>query len=204
VTVCDICGMTRSNRESDPHGMWGHHEFKPRETPAESAVEPVADEPVATRRDAAAILGLCQFVKKQIGKIEDAAKAVADVSFPDEKVAGVYAGRVVSHTYRGSRKPREPFTIKDEAAFVAWVAERWPSEITAAIRKSFLDNVLIANATEHGGFIIDDQGEVCEHAELAEPVQYIATYVDKNAAEHLQPLLAVSLAELPAFIEGAN
>lgn len=157
---------------------------------------------MTSQRDAAAILGLCQFVKKQIGKIEDEAKAVADVSFPDEKVAGVYAGAVVSHTFRGSRKPKDPFVIKDEAAFVAWVAERWPTEVTAAIRKSFLD-VLAQKAAEHGA-IVDDAGEVCEHAELAEPISYIATYLDRTAAEKLAPLLAVPLAELPTFIAGSE
>jgi hypothetical protein len=158
---------------------------------------------MTAQRDAAAVLGLCQWLKKQIAAVEDAAKAVADVSFPDEKIAGVYAGQVVSHTYRGSRKPREPFTIKDEAAFVAWVAQRWPTEVVGAIRKSFLEN-LLANAVEHGGFIVDDQGEVCEHAEMAEPVSYLATYLDRNAAEVLAPLMAVSLAELPKFIEGGE
>lgn len=48
---------------------------------------------------------MCSWVRKQISKVEDNAKIIADVSFPDEKTAAVVDGTVVSYTSRVSRKP---------------------------------------------------------------------------------------------------
>jgi hypothetical protein len=152
------------------------------------------------RRDAAQVLALCAWAKKQIARIEDRAKVVADVTYPDEKTAGVVDGVVVSYTSRVERKP--DLVIKDAAKFTDWVQERWPTEIEPTVRDSFIKFVLQPNAVEHDGVIVDDQGEVCQFAELAEPVVYTTTRLQKNADDVLQPYLTTPLADLPMLIEG--
>lgn len=152
-----------------------------------------------SRREAAQVLAMCAWVKRHISKIEDRAKTVADVTFPDEKTAAVVNDTVVAYTSRVSRKPE--LKILDEGLFTAWVASRWPGEIIQSVNPAFVQNHLYQNAVEHDGVIVDDMGEVCEYAELSDPVEYTTTRLTKNA-DVLEPILsAVSLADLPALIE---
>lgn len=157
-------------------------------------------ENAVSRRDAAQVLAMCAWVKKQVGKIEEKAKAEADVTFPEEKTAGVVDGTVVSYTSRVSRKPE--LKILDDGAFVAWVAEYYPTEIMPAIRPAFLAE-LKERAIEVGAVISSD-GEVCEAVELDEPIVYTTTRLTKDADATLQPLLSMPLVDLPAYIEGAT
>lgn len=150
------------------------------------------------RRDATQVLAMCAWVKKQIGKVEDQAKAIADVSIPDEKAAGLVGDTVVSYTSRIARQPE--LAITDSDMFTAWVAEHYPTELVQAVRPSFMtvlrDNARIAGA------VLGPGGEVCEYAELADPVIYTITRLTKDADRALGPVLGgVSLAELPNFIE---
>lgn len=156
------------------------------------------------RRNAALVLAMCSLVKKRISKIEDAAKAVADVSFPDEKTAAVIGDTVVGYTSRVSRRPAEPFAVLDEGKFVEWVAARWPTEVEMRVRPAFLTE--LANRAERtGGVLVDEQGEVCEAVKLADPIVYTMTRLQKEADAVLEPLLAdQSLSSLPDYIEYAD
>jgi hypothetical protein len=153
-----------------------------------------------SRRDAVQVLAMCSWVRRQISKIEDSAKVVADVSFPDEKTAAVVDETVVAYTSRVSRKPE--LEIHDAGEFVAWVAEHYPTEVVSSVRPSFLtilrDNALIAGA------ILGPGGEVCESAGLADPVVYTQTRLTKDADKALQPILGtLLLADLADYIGGA-
>lgn len=154
-----------------------------------------------SRRDAAAILALCAYLKKRIAKIEEAARVTADVTYPDEKTAGTVAGTVVSYTSRITRKPPEPFTMLNPGGFVEWVETRWPTEIEKAVRPSWLNMLAIA-AAEHDGNVIDEDGEVCPWVKLNDPIVYTKTSLTKQADEVLAPLLAdLTLESLPDYIE---
>lgn len=152
-----------------------------------------------SRREAAQVLAMCSWVRRQLTKLEDSAKVVADVSFPEEKTAAVVDETVVAYTSRIARKPE--LEIHNDLDFVAWVAHYYPTEVVSAVRPSFLtvlrDNAIVAGA------VLGPGGEVCESAALADPVVYTTTRLTKDADKALQPLLADrALSDLPTFIQG--
>jgi hypothetical protein len=156
---------------------------------------------MSQQREAAVVLAMCAWAKKAISKIEDGAKAIADVSFPEEKTAGVVNDVVVSYTQRIQKRPE--LKILNPGAFTDWVAARWPDEIETTVRESFLNLTLRDIAVEHGA-LIDTQGEVCTHAELIDGTTYTMTRLTKES-DVLAPMLEkLSLAELPGFIGGAE
>lgn len=155
---------------------------------------------MSQQREAAVVLAMCAWAKKAISKIEDGAKAIADVSFPEEKTAGVVDGTVVSYTQRIQKRPE--LRILNPGAFTDWVAARWPDEIETTVRESWITR-LRDMALEHGA-LIDSQGEVCVHCELIDGTVYTMTKLTKES-DVLAPMLEkVSLAELPAFIGGGE
>jgi hypothetical protein len=156
---------------------------------------------VSQRRDAAVVLAMVAYVKKRLAKIEEYARDYADVSFAEEKTAGVVNGKVVSYTSRVTRRPAEPFTILDKDGFARWVGERWPTEVVMTVRPSFLTR-LAEIAARYGGTLIDEAGEVCEFVKVNDPVLYTRTSLTKDAEEVLKPLLGnETLDSLPGFIE---
>lgn len=153
------------------------------------------------RREAAQVLAMCSWVRKQISKIEDNAKVIADVAFPEEKTAAVVDGKVVSYTSRVSRKPE--LEVLDDVNFVGWVAQYFPSEIVSSVRPAFL--TMLRDEALSTGFILGPGGEVCDYARLAEAVVYTTTRLVKEADAVLAPKLsALSLADLPTYIEGES
>jgi hypothetical protein len=159
---------------------------------------------VSERRNAAAVLAMVSWARKQLKKFEESVKDATEIVYPDEKVAATVGGVVVGHTSRVSRRPAAPFVIHNEQAFVDWVGKRWPSEIVASVRPAFL-TVLAERAEHTDGVLIDEQGEVCDAVELAPPIEYTTTRLAKNADEVLAPLLAGrSLETLAAYITEAE
>lgn len=153
------------------------------------------------RREAAQVLAMCSWVRKQVSKIEDNAKIIADVSFPDEKTAAVVDGTVVSYTSRVSRKPE--LEVLDETGFVCWVAQHFPTEIVSSVRPAFL--TMLRDQALTTGFVLGPGGEVCDSVRLAEPVVYTQTRLAKGADDVLAPKLSgLKLADLPTYIEGES
>lgn len=154
-----------------------------------------------SRRDAAQVLAMCAWLEQRIKAIKKKAQDEADVSFPEEKTAGVVDGTVVSYTSRVARKPE--LVITNDAAFTGWVAEHFPTEIVMSVRPAFLTE-LQTRAVETG-VVLGPGGEVCESAELGEPVVYTTTRLVKDAGTVLEPLLSsLHLAALPEYIEGRS
>lgn len=155
-----------------------------------------------SRRDAAQVLAMCAWVEQRVKKIKERAQAVADVTFPEEKTAGVVGDKVVSYTSRVRKKP-EIRGCKD-FAFIEWVSKHYPTEIEWAVRPAFLTQ-LRDSAMDKDGIILGPHGEVCEVAELDEPVVYTMTRLEKTAGEVLEPLLSrLLLADLPDYITGES
>lgn len=156
---------------------------------------------MTSRREAAQVLAMCQWVKRRLKAVEERAKTVADVSYPSEKTAATVDGTVVGYTQRVTRKPADPFVVLDRQGFVEWVEARWPSEVEKTVRPAFL-SVLAMSAEQHDGIVIDDDGEVCPFVKAADPIVYTTTTLAKGSDELLEPLLAHrSLASLTDFIE---
>lgn len=149
------------------------------------------------RRPAATVLAMCSWAIKELRAVEDRAKFEVDCQYADEQISGVYNDTVISTTKRVSRKPE--LKITDEPGFVAFVAEHWPTEIVSSVRPAFLEE--LRNRALDVGVVLGPAGEVCEAAELAEPVEYVATYLKKTAGEVLGPLLDTPLSKLPKLIE---
>ena len=149
------------------------------------------------RRNSAVVLALCSWAIKELREIENRAKDEVDCQYADEQISGVYNDTVISTTKRVSRKPE--LKILDEPGFVAFVAQHWPTEIVQSVRPAFLEE--LRNRALDVGCVLGPDGEVCDAAELAEPVEYVATYLKKTAVEVLGPLLDTPLSKLPKLIE---
>ena len=140
------------------------------------------------RRDAAVVLAMVAWAKKRLAAIERDARLTAEVEYPGEKTAAVVDGQAVAYVSQVTRKPTEPFTYLNEAGFIDWVAQRWPSEIEARVRPAFLA-ILAEKAEAHDGNLIDDDGEVCPWVKVNDPITYTTTRLEKHAEALLAPLL---------------
>lgn len=158
---------------------------------------------MSNRRDAAQILAMVSWVRKQLKRIEATANERADVEFSEEKVKGhvVIDGEKVevSSTTRVQLGPK--LKVEDPDRLAAWVQQRWPTEIVPTVRPSFLAQIVPRMAAANG-CLIDDDGEVCPWVGLELPNPYTTTRLLKGADEHLSGLLGQrSISDLVQFIE---
>ncbi|OHU23425.1 hypothetical protein BKG77_07110 [Mycobacteroides chelonae] len=154
------------------------------------------------RRTAALTLGMIQWTRKQLKRIEAVAQERADVEFSDEKIKGhveIDNTKIeVSSTTRV--QPSLKLKVEDPERLAQWVQLRWPTEIVPAVRESFLSQ-LVPKMAAADGMLIDDNGEVCPFICLESPNQYITTRLLKDADAHLGPMLETrSLADLIRYI----
>lgn len=158
---------------------------------------------MSNRRDAAQILAMISWVRKQLKRIEATANERADVEFSEEKVKGhvvIDGERVeVSSTTRVQLGPK--LKVEDPDRLAAWVQQRWPTEIVPAVRPSFLAQIVPRMAAADG-CLVDDDGEVCPWVGLERPNPYTRTSLLKDADAHLSGLLGQrSINDLMQFIE---
>ncbi|MBF9328516.1 hypothetical protein [Mycobacteroides chelonae] len=158
---------------------------------------------MSNRRDAAQILAMVSWVRKQLKRIEATANERADVEFSEEKVKGhvVIGGEKVevSSTTRVQQGPK--LKVEDPDRLAAWVQQRWPTEIVPAVRPSFLAQIVPRMAATDG-CLVDDDGEICPWVGLELPNAYTTTRLLKDADAHMSELLAKrSITDLVQFIE---
>lgn len=161
------------------------------------------------QREAAALLAALAAHRHDIEDLEREVRAVADVSYGDEKVAGVVDGVVIGTTGRYERRPNEPFTVLDKTGFVEWVKSRYPTEVVETVRPAFLKE-LADRAEKSCGVLLDENGEPCEAVKLNDPVVSVRTYVKRTdearealAQLHDFPLSAVA-ARIRELAQGAE
>lgn len=88
--------------------------------------------------------------------------------------------------------------LTDPAAFTAWVAERYPSEMVQAVRGSFTGKVL-EQATALGEAVDQATGEVIPGVEIVTGDPYVTVRPNDLARTRMRAmLLASGLLELPA------
>jgi hypothetical protein len=89
------------------------------------------------KREAAAVLAQCKWLRDNIKRWEDAAKKTLSLELePGERAAAVDS-EGVQLGFAAMVAGRKEVKVSDEAAFTAWCAERWPTEITRAVKPAF-------------------------------------------------------------------
>jgi hypothetical protein len=156
VTVCAVCGRPWDNRESDPHGVFGYHDFTPREEPAPASTpeppEPSGSDPVAT-------LALCKWLRDRLKDWEAEAKAHLAL-LQGERKAAVVGGQVVGHVTMA--KGRRTARVANDAALLAYVKDHYPTEVEAVeqVRPAFLKQLL--DGASKKGALVDSDGVVID------------------------------------------
>ena len=140
-----------------------------------------------TNRTAAAKLAVCKWIRGQVGKWEDEAKAELSDMVAGDRQAALLAGyKIGTVTMCGGRRE---FRIVDDNRLAEWVAERWPDEVEhiVQVRPRFL-RILAERALKHGA-LIDNAGEVCPWAELRHGEPYLMTHPDRDMGAVIEDLL---------------
>lgn len=192
MSVCAICGERRSNRESDPHGVYGHHEFVP-DPPRKPA--PVPPNPLREAASRAAVWSVIAAAAK--ARADEAKEELAALEVGDTIAATVpcrHPGNpVVIHELIGKAtmtKGRAKLVITDESAFLEWVKAQHPSEVVESVNPAFVDG-LKARAKDIGlGVVIDSHGEVVPGVAIEEGAPYVTVRKEKNAEELVALLLS--------------
>ncbi|MDM2015305.1 DUF550 domain-containing protein [Mycobacteroides abscessus] len=169
----------------------------------DSAGEATPTAGMSRRRDAAQVLAMISWVRKQLKKVEVEANSRAEVEFPEEKVKAhvVIDGNKVEVSSTTRVQPSAKLKVEDADRLAVWVQQRWPTEIVPAVRPSFLTQ-LAADMAMNNGCLIDADGEVCPWIGMEAPSAYTTTRLLKDADQHLAQLLGRrSLADLMWFIE---
>jgi hypothetical protein len=140
-----------------------------------------------TNRRAAAKLAVCKWIRDQVGKWEDEAKAELSDMVAGDRQAAQLAGYQIGTV--GMYEGKRDFRVIDDNRFGEWVAERWPEEVghIVQVRPDFR-RVLAARAREHGA-LIDDAGEVCPWAELRHGEPYLMTRTNRDMDAVIEDLL---------------
>ena len=140
-----------------------------------------------TNRRAAAKLAVCKWIRDQVGKWEDEARAELSDMVAGDRQAAQLAGYQIGTV--GMYEGKRDFRVIDDSRFGEWVAERWPEEVEhiVQVRPDFR-RVLAARAREHGA-LIDNAGEVCPWAELRHGEPYLMTRTNRDMDAVVQDLL---------------
>jgi len=134
--------------------------------------------------DPVAQLALCAWLKKQIRTWEAEAKA-ALAMLPGERMAASIDKKPLGFVTLAHGKRS---THVDDDAFTEWVEQRYPTEITKAVRPAFRSK-LLAQALSRGA-LIDDDGEVCDAVMVSRGDPYPTTQLSDEADITVSALLS--------------
>jgi len=134
--------------------------------------------------DPVAQLALCAWLKKQIRTWEAEAKAALSM-LPGERMAASIDKKPLGFVTLAHGKRS---THVDEDAFTEWVEQRYPTEITKAVRPAFRSK-LLAQALSRGA-LIDDDGEVCDAVMVSRGEPYPTCQLSDEADITVSALLS--------------
>lgn len=81
--------------------------------------------------------------------------------------------------------------VDNEAAFVAWVAEQYPTEVVTTVRESFKKAFLASGLTEAGGAIVDPKtGEIVPGLAERSKAPYISVRFKTGGRDEVRKALA--------------
>ena len=140
-----------------------------------------------TNRTAAAKLAVCKWIRDQVGKWEDEAKAELSDMVAGDRQAALLAGYKIGTVTMCEGK--RGFRVIDDNRLAEWVGGRWPEQVEhiVQVRPAFL-RLLADRALKHGA-LIDDDGEVCPWAELRNGTPYLMTKPDPDMDGVIQTML---------------
>lgn len=192
MSVCAICGQSQSNRESDPHGVHGHHEFVAAEPKPKPAPKPDPMREAASRAAVWGVIATAAKARADEAKAELAALEVGDTI--GARVTWRPPGSNVTIAQLVGKatktKGRAKLVVTDDAALLAWVARNHPSEVVRSVNPAYLKSVE-ARAKELGvGAVIDSQGDVIPGLELVEGEPYVTVRKEKDAEQVVADLLS--------------
>ena len=158
---------------------------------------------MTTQRAAAQQLALIAWATKRLKTLKERIEPTMDVRFAEESLhASVRVGGqdvVVAKCTRVQTKPK--LKASDPIRFAEWVGQRWPTEIVPTVAPAFLEVLQARMENNPAGVLIDDDGEVCEHAALDQADPYTRTSLARDADITLSGLLEKrSIADLVRFI----
>jgi hypothetical protein len=139
-------------------------------------------------RTAAAKLAVCKWIRDQVGKWEDEAKAELSDMVAGDRQAALLAGYKIGTVTmcEGKRGVR----VIDENRLGEWVAARWPEQIQTVVQIHPAFMRALADRTLKHGALIDDDGEVCPWVELRHGEPYLMTKPDPDMDGVMQTMLA--------------
>lgn len=146
-------------------------------------------------REAAGVLAQCKWLRDNISRWEAAAKDVlARELVAGERIAAIAPdGTNLGSVTRtmGARSMQ----VDNEAGFVAWVEQRYPTEIERVVRPAFLK--LCGEKVKSLGALPDANGEMCPHVSRAQADPYAkVTLADDADMQMLRMVLQRPLMEV--------
>lgn len=149
--------------------------------------------------DAALRAGLWTVIEARAKELKDQAKAELAALEVGDTVAGKVDGKVLAKATRV--KGRSRLVVTDEYAFLEWVGETHPSEITAQVNPSFV-KALEQRAKDIGlGAVVSSDGEVVPGVEIREGDSYVTVRKDPEAPFLVAQLLSAGRLSLDGMKE---
>lgn len=130
-------------------------------------------------REAAGVLAQCKWLRDEIKGWEAAAKDVLrrQLAAGEKKAAIAPDGQVLGFATMANGK--RSMHIDNAAGFLAWVQQRYPTEVEQTVRPAFVAKCQ-ENVLKYGA-LIDGKGEVCPHVSLAQGDPYATTTLNELA-----------------------
>lgn len=159
------------------------------------------------KREAAAVLAQCKWLKDNIKRWEEAAKTVLSHELePGERAAAVDSEGVqlgFAAMVAGKREVK----VENEEAFTAWVAQRWPTEMAQAIRPKF--RKLLEDKAKVLGSLPDEiDGTICPYLTVVAYDQYprvtLSEWADAVLSQRIKTNLLMDVITPPSEIPSAQ
>ena len=141
-------------------------------------------------REAASVLARVAWMRKKLTELEEEAKRHLDLQ-PGERAMAVLPNGI-QVGYVAEVGGAKTIIIEDETRFAEWVAERWPTEVVTAVRKSFL--AAKKEAIHKLGALLDPAtGEVCPYLSVGKNADYAKVTLDVINADVAMMALASNM-----------
>lgn len=125
--------------------------------------------------DPVATLALCKWLRDKIRDWETEAKASLEMVAGERKAAVVNGMQIGYLTLANGKRS----TDVDEQAFVEWVEQRYPTEVTKSVEPAFRRKLL--DSALKRGALIDGDGEVCDAVTVTKGEPYPTTQLSPEA-----------------------
>jgi hypothetical protein len=159
------------------------------------------------KREAAAVLAQCKWLKDNIKRWEDAAKGILSHELSPGERAAAIDGDGVQLGFAAMVQGRREVKVNDEAAFTAWVAQRWPTEMSQQIKPEFRAK-LFDQAKTLGGVPDPADGTLCPFVAVVGydpfPKVTLSEWADSVLTQRIQKKLLMEVITPPSELPEAK